>query len=153
MVNRRYFFGVLAGGAGAAAVGITRSLTGAPADERVNASETAMSDLGARISMGQYTSDAFKSRVGQVFSFHRTADANDPPIQLELVDVQSSAHQAKAGTRQPFSLLFALRGGDATPESTLHLRHEEFEPCAWFVNRVVAREHEHHMPYYEAVFG
>jgi hypothetical protein len=58
-----------------------------------------------------------------------------------------------AGDRQAFSLLFALRGADATHESTLHLRHDEFEPCAWFVNRVTARQRDPQTPYYEAVFG
>lgn len=103
--------------------------------------------------MDQYTSDAFVPLVGQVFSFHRTADAGDPPIQLELLHVQAFRHRADMGGRQLFSLLFALRGGEATQESTLHLRHDAFEPCAWFVNRVTVPERDPRTPYYEAVFG
>ena len=103
--------------------------------------------------MEQYTSDAFHSRVGEVFCFHRTADANDPPIHLELIEVQTSPHQGKAGSRQPFSLLFVLHSDEPARESTLHLRHDEFGPSAWFVNRVVAPQRDHHLAYYEAVFG
>jgi Domain of unknown function (DUF6916) len=67
--------------------------------------------------------------------------------------VQSSPHHTMAGARQPFSLLFALRSDEATQASTLHLRHEAFVPCAWFVNRVTAPTHDRRVPYYEAVFG
>jgi hypothetical protein len=105
------------------------------------------------ISMGQYTSDVFASLVGQVFSFHRTLEADDPALRLELIEVQPSAQRAGANVRQSFSLLFALRGGDATQQSTLYLRHDEFEPCAWFVNRVMVPDRDARTPYYEAVFG
>jgi hypothetical protein len=149
-MNRRSFFGLLAGGA--AALRFDPRLTTASAAERLNISVKSMSDPRA-ISMGHYTSETFASRVGQVFSFHRTADANDAPIHLELVDVQTSPHEAMTGGRQSFSLLFALRSEDATQESTLHLRHDEFEPCAWFVNRVTAPRPDPRTPYYEAVFG
>jgi hypothetical protein len=152
-MKRRSFFGLLAGGA--AALRVTPALTPAPATalEGLSASVPSVSDPRAKISMTQYSGDAFAARVGQVFSFHRIAGANDPPVHLELVDVQTSPHQAGAGHRQSFSLLFALRSGDATQESTLHLRHDEFEPCAWFVNRVTAPERDPKTPYYEAVFG
>lgn len=152
-MNRRSFVGLLAGGA--AGLGVEQSLPTAPAAalEGLNTAAPPVSDPGGKISMAQYTSDTFASRVGQIFSFHRTADANDPPIHLELIDVQSSRHTAAAGTRRSFSLLFMLRSGDATAESTLHLRHDEFDPCAWFVNRVAAPQRERHAPYYEAVFG
>jgi hypothetical protein len=150
-MKRRSFFGLLAGGV--AALGVKPWLTPAPPGERRSMSEASTSGHRATLSMEQYTSDAFASRVGQVFSFHRTADANDPAIRLELIDVQSSPHHTMAGARQPFSLLFALRSDDATRESTLHLRHEEFAPCAWFVNRVTAPKHDLRVAYYEAVFG
>jgi len=148
LMNRRSFFGMLAGGA--VAFPIAPLLTNA---ERLNRSATAISDAHAKISMAQYTSDAFASLAGQVFSFHRTAGANDPPIHLELVEVEPSPHRAMAGTRQSFSLLFALRSDDTTEESTLHLRHDEFERCAWFFNRVTAPQRDPKTPYYEAVFG
>jgi hypothetical protein len=151
-MNRRSFFGLLAGGAAALRFDPGLTTASAPGAERLNISVKSMSDPRA-ISMGQYTSDTFASRVGQVFSFHRTGAANDAPIHLELVDVQTSPHGAMTGGRQSFSLLFALRSDDATQESTLHLRHDEFEPCAWFVNRVVAPERDQKMRYYEAVFG
>ena len=149
-MKRRSFFGLLAGGV--AALGSKPWLT-APPVERLNMSAATTSDPHATITMEHYTSAAFASRVGQVFPFHRTADASDPPIHLELVDVQSSPHHTMAGARQPFSLLFALRSDEATQESTLHLRHEAFAPCAWFVNRVTAPTHDRRVPYYEAVFG
>jgi hypothetical protein len=102
--------------------------------------------------MNQYTSDVFASLVGQVFRFHQTADAADPSMHLELLEVQSS-HSSGTGGRQPFSLLFALRSGDVTLQSTLHFRHDDFEPCAWFVNRVTVPGRDPRTPYYEAVFA
>jgi hypothetical protein len=104
------------------------------------------------IAMDQYTSGAFAPLVGQIFRFHRTAAADDPPIDLELLEAQASAHHGTAG-RQPFSLLFALRSGEAPPQSTLHLRHDAFEPCVWFITRVLVPGRDPQTPYYEAVFG
>ena len=147
-MNRRSFFGMLAGGA--VVFPIAPLWTNA---ERLDRSATAMFDPHAKISMAQYTSDAFASLAGQVFSFHRTAGANDAPIRLELVEARPSSHRAMAGARQSFSLLFALRSRDATEESTLHLRHDGFEPCAWLVNRVTAPKRDQQTAYYEAVFG
>ena len=103
--------------------------------------------------MNQDTSDVFASLVGQVLCFHRTADGNDPPIHFELLEVQSAAHRTGLHARQPFSLLFALQSGDEGLQSTLHFRHDDFEPCAWFVNRVVVPGRDPRTPYYEAVFG
>jgi hypothetical protein len=147
-MNRRSFFGMVAGGA--VALPIAPLLTSA---ERLNRSVASMSGPDTKIAVTQYTSATFASLVGQVLSFHRTADANDTPIHLELVEVEPSPHRAMAGARQSFSLLFALRGADATEKSTLHLRHDAFEPCAWFVNRVTAPKRDLKTPYYEAVFG
>lgn len=103
--------------------------------------------------MDQYTSDVFTSLVGQVFSFHRSVDASDPAIHLELVEVDAGAPRAGAAIRQPFSLLFALRDGEATAQSMLYLRHDDFEPCSWFVTRVSIPGRDARTPYYEAVFG
>jgi uncharacterized protein DUF6916 len=141
-MDRRSFFGLL--GAGAATLQVKSRLTTGP---------LATEHSVAKVSIDHYTSDAFAPLVGRVFSFHRTADANDSPVRLELVEVQSSTRQSRAGARQPFSLLFALRSGDATEESTLHLRHDAFEPCPWFVNRVVGPKSDPKTPYYEAIFG
>ncbi len=147
-MNRRSFFGMLAGGA--VVFPIAPLLTDA---QRLNRSATAIFDAHGKISMADYTSDAFASLAGQVFAFHRTADANDRPIRLELVEAEPSPHRSIGGARQSFSLLFALRSDDATEESTLHLRHDGFEPCAWFFNRVTAPKRDSKTPYYEAVFG
>lgn len=147
-MDRRAFFGMLAGGAVALPIAPLLTQT-----ERLNRSVTSTSDPHAKISVAQYTSAAFASLVGQVFAFHRTADAIDTPIRLELVEVEPSPHRAMAGARQSFAVLFALRSADATEESTLHLRHDGFEPCAWFVNRVTPLQRDQKTPYYEAVFG
>lgn len=148
-MHRRSFFGLLASGLTALRV---ESPFAAAADRRDG---LVMPTSDARLSMERYTSDAFASRVGQVFSFHRTADASDAPTQLELIEVQPSPHHgmAGAGGRQPFSLLFVSRDGDALRESTLHVRHDDFQPCGWFVSRVTAPQLEQHVPHYEAVFG
>ena len=147
-MDRRSFFGMLAGGAVVFPIAPLM-----PHAQRLNRSATAMSDAHAKISMAQYSSDAFAPLAGQVFSFHRTAGANDAPIHLELVEAEPSRHRAMSGGRQSFSLLFALRSNDATEASTLHLRHDEFEPCAWFFSRVTPLKHDPKTAYYEAVFG
>ncbi len=149
-MKRRSFFGVLAGGAAALHV---NSPLRAAVTPPVATSVTTNADPRATISMAQYTTDAFVSRVGEVFSFHRTADANDAPIRLELIGVHPSPQRGHARGREPFSLSFALRGGDATEQSTLHFRHEDFESCGWFVNRIVAPQHDPRTAHYEAVFG
>jgi len=107
----------------------------------------------APIRIDQYTSDAFTSLVGQVFHFHQTAAADDAPVDLELIEVHPSPHRAGVPARQPFSLLFALRSANERLESTVYLRHDDFEPCAWFVNRVAVPERDPLTQYYEAVFG
>jgi len=152
-MNRRSFFGLLAGAA--AGVGIKLPWKAAPraAGESAAGVPTTVPGPRAKMSMDQYTSEAFSSRVGEVFSFHRTEEGSDAPVQLELVNVQASRHRPAGAARQAFSLLFVLRSADATGESTLHLRHDEFEPCAWFVNRVAAPERDRTTAYYEAIFG
>jgi hypothetical protein len=112
-----------------------------------------VSESRTTISMDQYTSDVFASLVGQLFHFHQSPDADDPSIDLELIAVESSPHARGAPGRQPFSLLFALRRGEAPQQSTLYLRHEAFERCAWFVNRVLVPGRDARTPYYEAVFA
>ena len=124
-----------------------------PSIERLNGSGAALPGSSGKVVMQQYTIDAFASRVGEVFAFHTSAGGNDTPIYLELVEVQGARKGAGPGGRLPFSLLFALRGTDPTSESTLHLRHADFEPCPWFVNRVVAPNRDASRAYYEAVFG
>ena len=103
--------------------------------------------------MDQYTSDVFTPLVGQVFCFHQSSDAGDPPVHLELLEVQASPYPAGSNIRPPFSLLFALRDGDATQPSVLYLRHDDFAPCAWFINRVTVPQRDSRTPYCEAVFG
>ena len=150
-MDRRSVLWMLAGGS--AALQMKTMFAAGSSSEGVNPSLAAASGSLGRDVMPQYTIDAFASRVGEVFTFHQRADASDSPLLLELVEVEEAQHGAGPGGRQPFSLLFALRGADATAESTLHLRHAEFEPCAWFVNRVVAPNRDATRAYYEAVFG
>jgi hypothetical protein len=72
-MKRRSFFGLLAGGV--AALGIKPWLT-APPVERRNLLAASTSDPHATITMADYTSAAFASRVGQVFAFHRPFTLN-----------------------------------------------------------------------------
>jgi hypothetical protein len=142
---------MLAGGS--AALQMKTTFAAGSSSERVSPSLPAVSNDVGRGVMPQYTVDAFSSRVGEVFTFHRRADGSDTPLLLELVEVEVAPRGASPGGREPFSLLFALRSTEAADESTLHLRHAEFEPCAWFVNRVVAPNRDATRAYYEAVFG
>ena len=150
-MDRRSVLWMLVGGSAALRVQ-TMFAAGSPV-ERPNGLLPAVSGIRG-VLMQQYTIDEFTSRVGEVFAFHRSADGNDTPVHLELIEVMGAPHGAGPGGRQPFSLLFALRSSDATNESTLHLRHAGFEPCPWFVNRVVApKNRDAAGAYYEAVFG
>jgi len=139
--------------AGGSALRVKAIFAAGPSIQHLNGSAAAVPGSCGKVLMPQYTMDAFASRVGEIFSFHQTADANSAPVQLELVEVEASRHRPESGVRQSFSLMFALRSSDATNESTLHLRHDDFEACSWFVNRVVAPKRDPGRAYYEAVFG
>lgn len=105
------------------------------------------------VSMTDYNAETFAGLVGQVFRFERVEDAGmGDPVLLELIDV---THRAAIypGTRDPFLLLFVLRS-DAPLGPGLHrISREGFEPCEWFLNRVVVPARDPRAAYYQAVFG
>ena len=106
--------------------------------------------------MRTYTAETFLPYSGQVFAFEKvTAPENKPqPIRLKLNEVtQMKSGAAAAGLRQPFSLLFTLADGAPAASGLFRLVHEEFEPCDWFLSRIVVPGGDVRAAYYEAVFG
>jgi hypothetical protein len=104
--------------------------------------------------MDQYTAEMFEPYVGQVFEFESTADpqgVSGNRVRLELLEVTRGS--PVPGFRTPFTLLFALQ--DATPlgRELYKIAHDDFEPCDWFVNRVVVAGRDPRTAYCQAVFG
>lgn len=105
--------------------------------------------------MQQYTRELFESYVGQLFEFERPRDQHAVPdrVQLELLEVSSASGSPAAGFRAPFTLLFALRSAEPLAGGLHRIAHGDFEPCDWFVNRVVVPGRDGRLAYYQAVFG
>ena len=105
------------------------------------------------VSMADYTAEHFANLVGQVFHFSPSENAQtSKPVLLELIDINQRT-AIHAGARDPFLLLFVLRS-DAPLGPGLHrLVREGFEPCDWFLNRVVVPGRDPRAAYYQAVFG
>ena len=106
------------------------------------------------VSMPDYTAETFAGMVGQMFRFDPAEYAAETgkPVLLELIDITQRAAMS-TGTRDPFLLLFVLRS-DAPLGPGLHrICREGFEPCEWFLNRVVVPARDPRAAYYQAVFG
>src|SRR5687768_12589855 len=104
--------------------------------------------------MTDYNAGTFAGLIGQVFRFDRAEDGTESghPVLLELIDISHRA-AVDPGTRDPFLLLFVLRS-DAPLGPGLHrIAREGFEPCEWFLNRVVVPARDARAAYYQAVFG
>src|SRR2546425_11668234 len=107
-----------------------------------------------KFAMEHYTAEVFESYVGQVFEFDPTADPQGDSgkrVQLELLEVTRST--PAPGYRPPFALLFALRGPTPLGRGLHRVAHDDFEPCDWFVNRVVVHGRDPGTAYCQAVFG
>jgi hypothetical protein len=107
-----------------------------------------------KFAMEHYTAETFEPYVGQVFEFDPTADLPGVAgnrVQLELLEVTRST--PAPGFRPPFALLFALRGPTSLGNGLHKIAHEDFEPCDWFVNRVVVTGRDPRTAYCQAVFG
>jgi hypothetical protein len=106
--------------------------------------------------MRAYTAETFLPYSGQVFVFEvvTAAGSAHQPIRLKLDQVSpSKSGPIAAGFRQPFSLLFALADGVAAASGLFRLLHDDFEPCDWFLSRVIVPGGDARTAYYEAVFG
>ncbi len=106
--------------------------------------------------MTDYTRALFEPQVGRVFEFDRPGSepAASDRVRLELLEVSGSpAAPATGEFRAPFTLLFALRSGAELGTGLHRLAHQDFEPCEWFLNRVLVPDRDMRQSYYQAVFG
>lgn len=109
---------------------------------------------GSVVSMPDYTAETFAALVGQVFRFDPAEHAADTgkPVLLELIDITQRT-ATSTGTRDPFLLLFVLRSDTPLGPGLQRISREGFEPCEWFLNRVVVPGRDPRAAYYQAVFG
>jgi uncharacterized protein DUF6916 len=104
--------------------------------------------LQMKFEIANYTADTFLPYIGQVLRFV------PGDVQLELLEVKRhSSNGRPAGFREPFALLFALRGEDQLGRGLHRIAHDDFEPADWFLTRVLAPGRDPRLAYYEAVFG
>ncbi len=118
-----------------------------------------------RLGIEEYSAEAFRPYVGEVFSFLRPSHEpllSGGRVELELVSVSGTlakdltkAPSPKGGLRRvPFSLLFVLDKDMPLLTAGLHrLSHDSFEECDWFLSRVHVPGRDPRNAYYEAVFG
>lgn len=114
------------------------------------AQEQGVTRADSAVSMTEYTAETFANLVGQVFRFD-PAD-NTAPVLLELIDINQRAAM-HAARRDPFLLLFVLRSEKPLGPGLHRISREGFEPCDWFLNRVVVPGRDPRAAYYQAVFG
>jgi hypothetical protein len=118
----------------------------------VTTGEQSVSRADALVAMADYTADTFAGLIGQVFRFE-PADATvaGSPALLVLIDITRRA-ASTTGTRDSFLLLFQLRSDTPLGPGLHRIVREGFEPCEWFLNRVVVPGRAPGA-YYQAVFG
>jgi hypothetical protein len=108
-----------------------------------------MSPAAAPIS--ELTADTMEPYTGQTFAFE------GPGGQASMELVQVARLKRHAGTiRDPFSLLFVMRGSPPLARGIPRLIHRDFEPLDIFLQRVSVPERERADPaamFFEAVFN
>jgi hypothetical protein len=101
--------------------------------------------------ISELTADWLAPYTGQTFVF----EGPGGEASMELVDVTRLKKHAGA-SRDPFSLLFAMRGQKPLDGGILRLIHRDFEPLDVFLQRVTVPDRERADPaamFYEAVFN
>jgi len=117
--------------------------------------------MSARVAVGlpDFTAGVFQPLIGRKLAFQRPATSPHAPparVELELLEVRVSSADGPEAGRQPFSLLFTLRGEPALDDRLLHrLAEPGFEACELLLSRVFVPELDRHdgTMYYEAAFG
>jgi hypothetical protein len=104
--------------------------------------------------MHQFTAQAFTPHLGQTFRFRPFSEHATETAELELIAVEAGlCDQLTPGQRQPFSLLFELRGQAALRRGLQRLQHPDLDACDLFLARVHVPEGQPGAAYREAVFG
>jgi hypothetical protein len=120
-------------------------------------SEAKPASARVQFSMDAYTADIFEPLVGQTFLFEGPLEGQGDQAgqaRLELIDARKSGSGAPAaGFREPFTLIFALRSPEPLGNGLHRIAHDNFEPCDWFLNRVLLPGRDPRTAYYQAAFG
>lgn len=110
-----------------------------------------------KFEMRNYAAEMFLPYVGQVLLFEPPANEQTDScdaFQLELVEVRRPTSRNRPdGFREPFTLLFALRGLQFLGPGCHRIAHHDFEPSEWLLTRVLVPGSDPRAAYYEAIFG
>jgi hypothetical protein len=122
-----------------------------------------------RFSIEDFTAETFFPYQGQRLPFQRPPDGSGTSgdvAELELLEVtrpervlrieKADPDKHAKRLREPFSLLFALRGQAPLGMGLHRLVHTDFEPCELLLSRVFVPGRgtgDGTVMYYEAVFG
>ena len=117
--------------------------------------------MSARVAVAlpDFTAGVFQPLIGRQMAFLRPAPsphALPARVELELIEVRVPGPAGPETGRQPFSLLFTLRGEQPLDDRLLHrLAEPGFEACELLLSRVFVPELDRHdgTMYYEAAFG
>jgi hypothetical protein len=102
----------------------------------------------------EFRAEMFQPLVGESLSLTPVGVDGSSDVQLKLLEVKIG-RKSPLFTREPFSLLFALKDQPPLGNCLYGLQHPQFEPAGFLVSRVVAPKYERIDPdamYYEAVF-
>ena len=108
--------------------------------------------------MTDFTADLFLPHLGELFEWERPTSRNgtgEGHAQMHLIEVTRQPHHPGV-SREPFSLLFRMKGQRALAWGLHTLVHPEFERCELLLSRVRVPQYERKDPdgiYYEAVFS
>jgi hypothetical protein len=97
------------------------------------------------------TADAFAARVGEEFVFEGAAGV----VRMKLVSLARFPRH-ELTDREPFSIIFVLKGQDPLGLGLHRLVHPELEPFDMFLSRVMVPRLQKADPdgmFYEAVFN
>jgi hypothetical protein len=111
------------------------------------------------IALRDFAAEMFQPLTGRKLAFLRPAQPPEAPrarVEMELIAVRTAGSAGPGATRQPFSLLFTLRGEPPLDDRLLHqLAEPGFEDCELLLSRVHVPELDRRdgTMFYEAVFG
>jgi hypothetical protein len=113
------------------------------------------------IKLLEFTAAEFLPYEGRKIVFERPSDqfasGGGGFVEMELLEVRAGKPSwGRNGQREPFALLFSVRGQAPLGPGLHRLIQEGFEPCDLFLSRVTVPERNDEggaVMFYEAVFG